>query len=428
MPAGCDTNQTEANEAGTLVTAADAPADAHATPSDHHPGIDRSGAQSCETWVEHLTLTNFRNHAMTRITAGPRPVVLVGHNGAGKTNILEAVSLLAPGQGMRRAVYADMTRVRGDGRSEWAIAARLHAHGDALTIGTGFGTDPRTTARIVRIDGETQRATSILAQYVEVVWLTPSQDGLFTGPASDRRRFLDRLVLCFDPQHGTRASQFERAMRQRNRLLDTTRLDAREYDAVEQVMAEHAVAIAAARRAAVEALAMTIDARRGESCDDAFPWADIAVEGTLEDELIHTAAADVEDAYRQRLARERRRHQAAGRTLEGPHRSELTVAHGPKAMPARLCSTGEQKALLVGLVLAHADMLRRRARGAAPILLLDEVAAHLDEVRRTALFDQLTRLGSQAWLTGTDRAAFAPICDVASVFEVADGAVNPLDA
>ncbi len=351
-----------------------------------------------------------------------RPVVLLGANGAGKTNLLEAVSLLSAGQGMRRAAYADLALRGGDGC--WAVAASVHTTTGPVDIGTGL--DARAlrserAGRVVRINGETQASSGALAEHVEVLWLTPQMDGLFTGPAGDRRRFLDRLVLCFDPAHATRSNQFERAMRQRNRLLDEGSRDAAQFAGLEAVMAETGVAIAAAREQAVVALRSVISARRERAPDSAFPWAAIAIEGELEEAVAIEPAVDVEDRYARQLASGRERDRAAGRTLAGPHRSDLVVGHGPKEMPAALASTGEQKALLIGLVLAHAEMLRdRHGGGEAPILLLDEIAAHLDAGRRAALFRELLRLGGQAWMTGTDAIAFDALGQDAQRLVVAD--------
>jgi len=384
-----------------------------------------------KTWIEQLSLTSFRNYTHAKLEAEASPVVLVGHNGAGKTNILEAVSLISPGRGLRRAAFADMSRVASSAPAPappgWAISARLHAGDDPVIIGTGLAPAASGASRLVRIDGEPQRSAAVLADYVEMTWLTPAFDGVFTGGTSDRRRFLDRLVLCFDAEHGTRANRFERAMRQRNKLLDAGARSPAEFGGLEEQLAETGVAISAARFALVQQLSATILRRREEVGPSAFPWAEIALTGSLEEALVGTPASDVEDDYRERLARARPRDQAARRTLEGPHRADLEVQHGPKAMPAKLCSTGEQKALLVGLVLAHADLLARRASGGAPILLLDEIAAHLDADRRAALFDEILSLGSQAWMTGTDHAQFSALQGRATFFEVTDGAVARIE-
>lgn len=371
-------------------------------------------------WVERLTLSNFRNYKSATLTMGPEPVVLAGANGAGKTNLLEAVSLLAPGQGLRRAAYADIARVPGD--SGWSVAATVHTDLGAVDIGTGLaaGTD-NATGRIVRIDGVTKPGSGVLADYVEVAWLTPAMDGLFMGPGSERRRFLDRLILCFDAEHGRRASRFERAMQQRNRLLSDEVRDNARFQGLEEVMAETGVAIAAARAEASAALQAISERRRVRDHASAFPWAKIAVEGTLEADISAMAALDVEERYRAALRLGRERDRAAGRTLEGPHRSDLVVEHGPKAMPARLCSTGEQKALLLGLVLSHAELTAERQGGRAPILLLDEVTAHLDAARRAALFAEILAIGTQAWMTGTDAEAFSALQGRALFLSVDEG-------
>jgi len=381
-------------------------------------------------WVEHLTLTNFRNYVYARVDVTPAPVVLLGANGSGKTNLLEAVSLLAPGQGLRRAPFTQLARLGGSG--DWAVAATVHTPNGTIDIGTGqlpaqgSADAGLRSGRLVRIDGVTQSGSGALADWVEMVWLTPAMDGLFTGPASDRRAFLARLPLCFDPGFRTRASQFERAMRQRNRLLQDGATDDALFAGLELIMAETGVATAAARIQAAAALQATITERREREPDSPFPWSRVALEGWLEDQLATQPAVDVEDAYRALLRRERERDRAAGRTLVGPHRTDMLVEHGPKAMPAQFCSTGEQKALLIGLVLAHAELLAERRAGAAPILLLDEIAAHLDVSRRSALFEELLRIGSQAWMTGTDRQAFSALEGRAHFLHVEDGCIRAL--
>lgn len=378
-------------------------------------------------WVKRLTLSNFRNYAQAAIEVGPEPQVLIGSNGAGKTNLLEAVSLLAPGQGMRRASYPDLARGTGDGG--WAVAAHAHTHTGPIDIGTGLlaeNADNDRAGRVVRVNGETI-AAGALADYVEVVWVTPAMDGLFTGPGSERRRFLDRLILCFDPQYRTGAARFERAMQQRNRLLADGVRDPARFEGLELLMAETGVAIAAQRAEAVSAIASIMAERTARDPHSPFPAAGLALEGALEADLGHLPAIEVEDIYRQRLRAGRERDRAAGRTLDGPHRSDLLVAHAPKSMPARICSTGEQKALLIGLVLAHAELVARR-REAAPILLLDEITAHLDAERRAALFQEILRLGAQAWMTGTDAAAFSWLAGKARFWRVEDGFLSSFDA
>lgn len=377
-----------------------------------------------QLWLERLVLTNFRNHAATAITVGPQPVVLAGANGSGKTNILEAVSLLSPGQGLRRAPFSDLARASGD--SSWTLAAKVHTAHGVIDVGTGQTATAETTersGRIVRLNGEAS-TSGALADYVEMVWVTPASDALFTGPASDRRRFLDRLILCFDPAHAKLSSRFERAMQQRNKLLSDGAREGSRFEGLEMVMAETGTAIAAARNEAIAALKIVIEERRARDPNSPFPWSHISLQGSLENDLEQRTAIETEDGYRETLARARERDRAAGRTLDGPHRSDLIAGHGPKTMPAKLCSTGEQKALLLGLVLAHAEMIAERQDGLSPILLLDEVTAHLDEARRAALFAEILRIGSQAWMTGTDIQAFAALEGHATILRVEDGCVR----
>ncbi|HVV93518.1 MAG TPA: DNA replication/repair protein RecF [Hyphomicrobiales bacterium] len=362
------------------------------------------------TAILRLRLTDFRNHATLDLATGGRSVALVGPNGAGKTNVLEAISLLAPGRGLRRAAAGDLARIGGEGM--WAVAAEVEGVVGPIALGTG--TEPGG-ARRWRIAGAPAPGSAAFAEHLRIVWLTPAMDGLFTGPPSDRRRFLDRLVLALDPAHGARVAAYERVLRDRNRLLEERGGEERWLAALEREAAELAVAIAAARADAVARLVALIAETRG---DDAFPWAGLALDGALEAAVAAEPAAAVEDAFRDRLGALRPRDRAAGRATEGPQTADLVVRHGPKDMPAALSSTGEQKALLVGLVLAHARLVAR-AEGATPILLLDEVAAHLDPVRRAALYEALERQGAQAWLSGADPAAFAPLEGRATIFPLA---------
>ena len=389
------------------------------------PGVADGTAR--RVWVERLQLTNFRNYKSLTLSVGPGPIVLTGANGTGKTNLLEAVSLLTSGQGLRRAPYPELARM---GATGWAVAARLNTPLGGIDIGTGLAEAPdhdgrpeRNGGRIVRIDGETRSGSGALADHVEMIWLIPAMDGLFTGPASDRRRFLDRLIGCLHPSYRPLLGQFERAMQQRNRLLaDEVRGNAR-FEPFERIMAESGVAIAAARAVAVAELVAAIGARRDAGVGAVFPWAELALVGTLELALAGRPAIEVEDDYFAVLGRERERDRAAGRTLDGPHRSDLAVGHGPKEMPAKVCSTGEQKALLIALVLAHCDVVRQRQEGAAPILLLDEIGAHLDPLRRAALFDEIVAMGSQAWMSGTDAEAFSGLAERGQFFRVDEGRI-----
>ena len=379
-------------------------------------------------WVERLALTNFRSYATAVVETDAGPQVIAGANGSGKTNLLEALSLLAPGQGLRRAPFSDLARTGADGDGSFAVSARAHALAGPADIGTGLAAGSgagERSGRLVRIDGTTQSGSGVLADYLEIVWVTPAMDGLFTGPASERRRFLDRLILCFDPAYRTIASRFERAMTSRNRLLADGVRDNAQLSGFERVMAETGVAVAAARLEAVAAMGGIVDKRRTRNPNSAFPWSLFRLEGRIEDDLQRLSAVEAEDAYARTLSDMRERDRAAGRTLDGPHRSDLFVEHGPKALAARHCSTGEQKALLLGLVLAHAELLTERQEGASPILLLDEITAHLDADRRAALFVEILRLGAQAWMTGTDEEAFEGLSGRARFWRVEEGKIAP---
>ncbi|CDX45952.1 DNA replication and repair protein RecF [Mesorhizobium sp. ORS 3359] len=373
-----------------------------------------------QSYISKLTLTNFRNYAALSLELAPGAVVLSGDNGAGKTNLLEAISFLTPGRGLRRAPYADVAREGGDGG--FALHVRIEGPEGQVEIGTGIsgGDAAGEGGRKVRINGAPARSAEDMLEWLRVVWLTPAMDGLFPGPAADRRRFLDRLVLAIDPGHGQRALDYEKAMRGRNRLLTEGSRDGAWFDAIETQMAETGVAIAAARAELVRLLAAMIDKLPGSG---PFPQADISLAGDLESALGSAPAVDVEERYRAALGNGRERDRAAGRTLDGPHRSDLVVRHRPKSMPAELCSTGEQKALLVGIVLSHARLTGEMS-GLTPILLLDEIAAHLDAGRRAALFSILEELNCQAFMTGTDAALFSSLAGRAQFLTVDHGSVE----
>lgn len=391
-------------------------------PAKADPEAALPDPQSAAAFVERLRLTEFRSYADLSLDLRPGPVVLTGANGTGKTNLIEAVSLLAPGSGLRRAPYAELGRIGGSGR--WAVAAVVRTGGGRFNIGTGPAArveEGEGSGRMIRID-QHARGSQALAEVVEVVWLTPAMDGLFTGPASDRRRFIDRLIVCFDPSHRTRLNAYERAARQRNRLLERGG-QPRELEGLELQIAETGVAIAAARLDAVDRIRGAIAARLELKPRSAFPWSEIAVDGRLERALGQGPAVEVEEGFARLLAQMRERDRAASRQLEGPHLSDLLVGHGPKALPAKVCSTGEQKALLIDLILSHAELVRRLRGGESPILLLDEIAAHLDEERRCELFAEIAALGSQAWLTGTDREPFRSLAGLAQFLEVQSGRV-----
>lgn len=352
--------------------------------------------------LTRLTLTDFRNYATLRLDPGAGLVALTGLNGAGKTNLVEAISLLAAGRGLRGALFEDLARQGGN--RGWAIAARIASPQGETQLGTQWmpeGDGANQTRQVV-IDGVPQKSPGILAHHMRVIWLTPAMDRLFAGPASDRRRFLDRLVSANDPEHASRVLVFEKLMRERNLLLEEMRPDGIWLSGLEAQMAEAAAAIAAARLHAVAALQNHIKSLLKGS---AFPASILALQGDLEDRLKTMPAVQAEDEYRRLLLESRSTDKGAGRTLSGPHRSDLLVSHAPRSMAAALCSTGEQKALLIGLILAQASSVKEES-GAAPVLLLDEVAAHLDIKRRSGLFETLKELGAQSFMTGTDEALF----------------------
>ncbi len=382
--------------------------------------------------VTRLTLTAFRNYEGLRLETDGRPVVLTGPNGAGKTNLLEALSFLAPGRGLRRASLVEVTRrsagASPDAAGGWAVSARLATPkaGVPVTLGTGLERDEGsgTARRIVRIDGRPAKSQTALGAWLAVIWLTPQMDRLFIEGPGERRRFLDRLVFALQPEHARQLSEFESVLRERGRLLKEERdgggpADPVWLDALEEKLAANGVAIAAARRDLVARLAATV----GEVADAPFPSPRVTVAGSLEEELAGAPALAVEEGYRQRLKSGRRRDAAAGMTLDGPHRSDLAVTHAGKGRPAADCSTGEQKALLIALTLAHARLLAAE-RGSAPILLLDEIAAHLDRTRREALFEAVIALNAQAWLTGTDAAWFEALGARTQHFSVQDGRIE----
>jgi DNA replication and repair protein RecF len=366
--------------------------------------------------VTRLILRDFRTYPALDLPVARDFVALVGDNGAGKTNLLEALSLFAPGRGLRRAEFAAMAREGGPGG--FAVSVALDTAYGEHRLGTGC--EPGAP-RQCRIDGATA-APAAFSEHVRVVWLTPDLDGLFRGPAGDRRRFLDRLVLSVDAAHGARVAALERALRARNRLLEDD--DPRWLDAVERELGELAVAVAVARRETVSRLAAQVEAGRSES---PFPHAQLELQGEFDALVASLPAVDAEDRYRVLLREGRARDRAAGRTLLGPQASDLAVRHASKGIPAGSASTGEQKALLIGLVLAHARLVRAMS-GIAPLVLLDEVAAHLDPGRRAALFDALTALGSQVWTSGADAAPFAGLAGRADLLRVTPGRVEPWQA
>src|SRR3984957_11793058 len=368
-----------------------------------------------------LTLTNFRSYHAASLALEGGPVVLVGPNGAGKTNLLEAISCLSRGCGRCGGSIGEVSFSEGDGA--WAVSAEVEGALGLVTLGTGIeppAAEDAAPARKYRVDREPVASATAFADHLRVIWLVPAMDQLFSGPAGERRRFIDRLVLAVDAEHGSRVNALERSLRSRNRLLESPHPDPHWLDASEHETAELAVAVAAARAETVRRLAAALAANRA----GAFPAAEIALEGWMETLVLSHPAVEVEDRYRAVLKENRARDAAAGRTLDGPHLSDLAVIYEPKGIAARDASTGEQKALLIGLVLAHAGLVADMT-GMAPVMLLDEVVAHLDPSRRTALYDALDRLGAQIWMTGADPAAFAELGGRAQVLEVTPGRVQP---
>jgi DNA replication and repair protein RecF len=367
--------------------------------------------------VLRLTLTNFRNYHAASLDVGSKTIVLVGPNGAGKTNLIEAISFFAPGRGLRRANLDEVAFAEGDG--SWAVAAEIEGALGLATLGTGIERpreDGATTVRKCRIDREPVGSAAAFADHLRVVWLVPAMDTLFVGAPSERRRFIDRLALAVDAEHGSRVNALERSLRSRNRLLEDQRPDPHWLAAVEHETAELAVAVAGQRVETVRRLDAVLASRKGS----AFPPAEIALDGWMEQLIPEHPAIEIEERYRAVLRDNRASDAAAGRTSDGPHLTDLRVIYAHKGIAAADASTGEQKALLIGLVLAHARLIAEMT-GFAPILLLDEVVAHLDPGRRAALQGELSQLGAQVWMTGADPALFVEVKDDATVVEVAAG-------
>ena len=390
-------------------------------------------ATASTTRIRRLTLTNFRSYRAATLVIDKGPVVLIGPNGAGKTNLIEAISFLAPGRGLRRARLDEIAFTAGDAQrrdatdaNNWAVAAEIEGALGLVTLGTGTeatSVEDAVVVRKCRIDREPVPSAAAFADHVRVVWLVPAMDGLFGGPASDRRRFLDRLVLAVDAEHASRVAALERSLRSRNRLLEQQNPDPHWLDAIEHETAELAGAVAAARAETVRRLKAAIARGQANSLfGTRFPRAAMRLEGVIENQVDVRPAIEIEDRYRAALKEGRGRDAAAGRTLEGPHLTDFVIFHAPSGTAAANASTGEQKALLIGLVLAHAGLIAEMTRF-SPIVVLDEVLAHLDPSRRAALNDALASLGAQVWMTGADPAAFADIADRAQVFEVRPGEV-----
>ncbi|RYH01589.1 DNA replication/repair protein RecF [Salipiger sp. IMCC34102] len=351
--------------------------------------------------LSHLRLSHFRSHRQARLDVDPRPVAIFGPNGAGKTNLIEAISFLSPGRGLRRAATGEVARKPES--LGWKVAARVEAN-HTIEIETGA---EGTATRDVRIDGKATTQTA-LASVLRVLWLIPAMDRLWIEGAEGRRRFLDRATLSFVPDHAEASLSYERAMRERNRLLKDMVRDAHWYAALEARMAEAGAQVQANRIACLEALRTAQD-----GAETAFPAADLSLsDGSA-------IPAQGAEALRAAFAEGRARDLSAGRTLSGPHRGDLEAVFAGKGVPARDCSTGEQKALLISLILANARALQAQV-GRPPVLLLDEVAAHLDEARRAALYDEICALGAQAWMTGTEVGLFDALGGRAQYLEVTE--------
>ncbi|MBI3453661.1 MAG: DNA replication/repair protein RecF [Rhodospirillales bacterium] len=390
-------------------------------PVETSPAPARAGG--LRTAVTRLTLNDFRCYARLRLEVEAAPVVLTGPNGAGKTNLLEALSFLSPGRGLRRARLAEIDRRSPDGAAAgpWTAAAVLDSPSGRATIGIGRTGDGENGGdrRILRIDGVAVRGQKELGERLSVVWLTPDMDRLFMDGSSARRRFLDRLVYGFDSEHVGRVAAYEYALRERARLLAEGIDDPAWLAALEDSMARHGVAVAAARIATVARLDRAAGAGVGP-----FPSVHLTLKGEVEGWLAGSPALAVEDRMRAALAASRAHDMAQGGAATGPHRADLLAVYAARGVPAAQCSTGEQKALLLSVLLALARELAAE-RGAPPLLLLDEVVAHLDGARRMALFDEISALRAQAWLTGTDDELFAGLAGRARFFKVLDATVTP---
>lgn len=398
-------------------------------------------------YLKQLKLVDFRNYTSLNLTCSCTPVILVGPNGAGKTNLLESISLLGPGQGLRNASYADLARLETDGA--WSISAHVEGYYGPVVIGTGMQspglpsaendvliaskTTPATqrNKKVYRLNGAKAPSSNYLLDHLRIISLTPTLDAIFTGTPAKRRRFVDQLITVLMPQYRTQLAQFERARRQRNRLLETGSNDHIQFASLERLIAETGTAISAIRvEFAGKITALGKKLWSGESVSaqtmQAFPHPGVSIEGEIENRLETDSALETEDYFLTQLANRRSEDRLRGSTSLGPHRSDLKVMHIPSGKPARMCSTGQQKALLLGLILLHAQLVSSQMDDVFPLVLLDEVAAHLDENHRRALFTHISQTGGQFWLTGTDEKLFAPFDGQCQYFGVDDGVITSL--
>tara|TARA_X000000950_G_C13893398_1_gene651780 strand:- start:95 stop:1303 length:1209 start_codon:yes stop_codon:yes gene_type:complete len=379
--------------------------------------------------IRKLTVSNFRNYSKASLEPSKQMVILLGNNGAGKTNLLEAISMLSPGRGLRQAQLMQLNRVKTDATNEgntieaqrqWAVSVKVESNGFETTIGTGCETaasDGKSPKRLVKINGEIVKSQISLNDHLSVSWLTPQMDRLFVEGGSQRRRFIDRLVFAFDAQHSKRVNQYNHALRERKKLLQSWTQDTSWLNAIENTLAEMGVAITVTRQDLIRRLSPIIGKKMG-----LFPSAVISMEGEVENWLEDNSALEVEQRFREELKKSRADGPSVSYQTPGPHRSEFKCLHSSNKMEASFCSTGEQKALLVSIMLSHA-ILRKKECGSAPILLLDEISAHLDERRRSSLFELLENLESQIWMTGTESGAFSDILKMAEAYNISEGKI-----
>ena len=379
--------------------------------------------------IRKLTVSNFRNYSAASLEPSKQMVVLLGNNGAGKTNLLEAISMLSPGRGLRQAQLMQLNRAKTDAINEgntieaqrqWAVSVKVESNGLETIIGTGCETaasDGKSPKRLVKINGEIVKSQISLNDHLSVSWLTPQMDRLFVEGGSQRRRFIDRLVFAFDALHSKRVNQYNHALRERKKLLQSWTQDTSWLDAIENSLAEMGVAITVTRQDLIRRLSPIIGKNMG-----LFPSAIISMEGEVENWLENNSALEVEQRFKEELKKSRADGLSESNQTPGPHRSEFNCLHSSNKMEASFCSTGEQKALLVSIMLSHA-ILRKKECGSAPILLLDEISAHLDERRRSSLFELLENLESQIWMTGTESGAFSDILKTAEAYNISEGKI-----